>query len=95
MSKPETLRDLLAGGHIDLAEVRVIARSLFDGKTTAAGPEGYVITAVAYEDLPDHVQGFINKAILAFSVENVLDAGSDDDKEDSDNDGDESPGVSF
>lgn len=77
MSKPETLRDLLAGGHINLAEVRVIARSLFDGETTAAGPNGYIIKAVAYDDLPEHVQGFINKAILAFSVENVLDAGSD------------------
>lgn len=88
MSKPETLRDLLAGGHINLTEVRVIARSIFDGETTAAGPDGYIIKAVAYDDLPDHVQGFINKAILAFSVENVLDAGSDD-EEDSDDDGDE------
>ncbi len=71
--KPETLKDLLAGGHITLGEVRNIAKSLFDGETTAAGPEGYIITAVALDKLPDHVQQFIVKAILEFRVTNVLD----------------------
>jgi len=83
MNKPETLRDLLGGGHISITEVdKIISNStLFDGVTTSAGPEGYVITAVAYNDLPEHVRGFIRKAVLAFTVENVLDASEDEDEE--------------
>lgn len=75
MSKPSTMLDLLRDGHVGLNDVRTVAREIFDGKTTGAGPEGYVITACSYDDLPEHVQGFVNKAILAFTVENVLDAG--------------------
>jgi hypothetical protein len=74
MSKPEKLMDLLREGHISLGEVRKIASDIFDGETTAAGPEGYVITAAKWDELPDHVQGFIVKGILQFKVENVLDA---------------------
>lgn len=82
MSKPNTLKDLLRDGHISLGEVRSIAKDIFDGETTAAGPEGYVITACKFEDLPDHVQGFIVKGILEFSVENVFDAKEDEPVED-------------
>ena len=78
MSKPKNLKDLLKDGHISLNEVRAIARNIFDGKTTAAGPEGYVIKAACLNDLPDHVQQFIVKAILEFSVENILETGDDD-----------------
>jgi hypothetical protein len=78
MNKPNTLKDLLIGSHISLQEVDTIARSIFDGETTAAGPEGYVITAVNYDDLPEHVQGFVRKAVLEFRVENVLDVAEDD-----------------
>lgn len=74
MNKPETLKDLMVGQYIGRNEIESIARTFFDGKTTAAGPEGYVITAVSYDDLPAHVQGFILKAILEFKIENVLDA---------------------
>ncbi len=74
MNKPETLKDLMIGQHIGRNEIEAIARTMFDGKTTAAGPEGYIITAVAYDDLPKHVRDFVMKAILEFSVENVLDA---------------------
>lgn len=82
MDKPNTLRDLLAAGHISLTDVRNIARMVFNGETTAAGPaeggiEGYVLTACKFDDLPEHVQGFVIKAILAFGVENVLDAEND------------------
>jgi hypothetical protein len=73
MSKPSTLKDLLVGQHISLREVEDIARTVFDGETTAAGPEGYVITACRYDDLPDHIQQFVRKAFLSFTVENVLD----------------------
>lgn len=73
MGKPTTLKDLLAGSHITKSEVRKIARDIFNGETTGAGPEGYVITAVNFDDLPEHVQGFVLKAILEFKVENVLD----------------------
>ena len=58
MSKPTNLKDLLVENHISLSEVRKIARNIFDGKTTAAGPEGYVITAVDFDKLPEHVRGF-------------------------------------
>ena len=75
MPKPDTLKDLLAAGHISLGEVRAIAKSLFDGQTTGAGPDGYVITSANWDDLPESCRQFITKAILEFKVENVLDAG--------------------
>lgn len=73
MAKPNTLKDLLTEGHITLGDVKKIARDIFDGETTGAGPEGYLLTAAKFDDLPNHVQGFIVKAILEFKVENVLD----------------------
>ena len=79
MSKPETLHDLLIGQHINLSEVNTIARALFTDEITMAGPEGYLVTGVNFDDLPEHVQGFVRKAILRFSVENVLDAKEPDD----------------
>ena len=79
MSKPKTLMDLLIGQHINLSEINTIARALFTDETTMAGPEGYLVTGVNFDDLPDHVQGFIRKAILRFTVENVLDANETDD----------------
>lgn len=82
MAKPEILKDLIAGGFINLSEIKLIARTMFDGETTAAGPEGYVITAAKFDDLPDACQQFIVKAILEFSVENVLDAEAIDPAED-------------
>lgn len=77
MKKPNTMKDLMAGGYVGRNEVETIARALFNDATTMAGPEGYLVTGVNYDDLPPHVQGFIVKAILQFSVENVLDAGKD------------------
>lgn len=76
--KPKIIKDLLAGGHITIGDVRNIARSIFDGHNTAEGTgqgglEGYVITACDFDSLPDHVQGFLVKAILEFSVQNFLD----------------------
>ena len=75
--KPETLKDLLGEGHIEVGEIRKIARGIFDGETTAAGPEGYLITAANFDDLPDACQQFIIKAVLEFHVTNVLDAAED------------------
>ena len=80
MTKPTTLKDLLAGNHIDTTEIRKIARELFDGKTTGAGPDGYVVTSVAFDDLDDRLQQYVVKAILEFPVENVLDSHSDEDE---------------
>ena len=77
MNKPKTLQDLLIRQHIGLNEVNAIARALFTDATTMAGPEGYLVTGVNFDDLPDHVQGFIRKAILQFTVKNVLDAGEE------------------
>lgn len=74
MSKPNTMLDLLKEGHIGINEVNVIARALFNDASTMAGPEGYLVTSVNFDDLPDHVRGFIRKAILQFTVENILDA---------------------
>lgn len=79
--KPDTLKDLLAGGHIELGEVKKIAKTIFDGETTAAGPEGYVITAVDFDDLPDACQQFVVKAILEFRVNNILDLDEPEDIE--------------
>ena len=74
MSKSNTLLDLLKDRHIGLNEVNTIARALFNDATTMAGPEGYLVTGVNFDGLPEHVQGFIRKAILQFTVENVFDA---------------------
>jgi hypothetical protein len=73
MTKPKNLKDLLAEGHISYGEVERIATSIFNGTTTAAGPEGYIITACRLDSLPAHVRDFIVKAILEFKVTNVLD----------------------
>jgi len=78
MSKPETLHDLLVGQHISLHDIEDVARAVFDGKTTAAGPEGYIITACAYDNLPDHIKQYVRKAFFSFKVENVLDVNVDE-----------------
>ncbi len=77
MGKPTKLKDLMIGQHIGRGEVECIARALFNDATTMAGPQGYLVTGVNFDDLPPHVQGFILKAILEFSVENILDAAED------------------
>ena len=74
MSKPNTMLDLLSEDHIGLNEINTIARAMFNDATTMAGPEGYLVTGVNFDDLPEHVQGFIRKAILKFTIENVIDA---------------------
>ena len=74
MPKPNTMLDLLKGGHINLGEVNVIARAMFNTEVTMAGPEGYLVTGVNFDDLPKHIREFISKAILQFTVENILDA---------------------
>ena len=79
MTKPSTLKDLLAEGHIDKTEIRKIARDIFDGSTTGAGPEGYVITAVDFDVLDERLQQYVIKTILEFPVENILDAATSDD----------------
>ncbi len=84
MNKPKTLHDLLIGQHISLNEVNTIARALFNDATTMAGPEGYLVTGVNFDDLPDHVRGFVRKAILQFTVENVLDASEPEDRREAD-----------
>ncbi len=81
MNKPKTLKDLLIGGHINRGEIEAIARALFTDATTMAGPEGYLVIGVNFDDLPPHVQGFIVKAILEFKIKNVLDANEVDDDE--------------
>ena len=78
MPKPETLKDLVAGGHTNLNEVRAIARAIFNSEITMAGPEGYLVTGVNLDDLSDNCQQFIVKAILEFSVENILDVETPD-----------------
>ena len=78
MNEINTLKDLHIGGHLSRAEVTNIAKSLFDGKTEMAGPDGYVITACDYDKLPEHIQGFIFKAILDFKATNILDKEDDD-----------------
>ena len=81
MPKPETLKDLVAGGHTTLSEVRAIARAIFNSEITMAGPEGYLVTGVNLDDLSDNCQQFIVKAVLEFSVENILDVETPDQAE--------------
>lgn len=73
MSNPETLADLVRSGHATIGEVREIAKHVFDGETSGAGPEGYVVTFPLFVDLPDHIQQFIIKAFQFSKIENVLD----------------------
>lgn len=84
MSKPNKLIDLLKDGHIGLNEVHTIARAIFTDATTMAGPEGYLVTGVNFDDLPEHVRGFITKGILQFTVENVIDANEPEDRDEAD-----------
>ena len=74
MSKPNTLQDLLIAGEITEGDIKKIARDIFDGVTDGPGPQGYIITAVHFDDLPDSCQQFVVKAIAMFTVENILDA---------------------
>lgn len=76
--KPKIIKDLLSSGHITIGDTKNIARSIFDGHNTAEGTgqgglEGYVITACKFDELAEHIQGFIIKAILEFQVQNFLD----------------------
>lgn len=84
MSKPKILLDLLKDGHVGQNEVNALARALFNDATTMAGPEGYRVTGVNFDTLPEHVQGFIRKAILQFTVENILDASEPEDRREAD-----------
>ena len=83
MSKPNTLHDLLIDGQVSLQDIENIARTVFDGRIKTTGfpaPEGYVMTAGSYDDLPEHIQSFVRKAFFYFTVENVFDAAGADDK---------------
>lgn len=80
MSKPKTVKDLFIGQHISLNDVEDLARAVFDGETSAAGPDGYIVTACKYDDLPRHIREFTRKAFMYFTVENVLDAAEDNDE---------------
>jgi len=73
MGKPSTLKDLVIVNQASLIEARAFARTIFDGKTFTDEVKGYVITAPNFDDLPEHVRGFILKGILESKVENILD----------------------
>ena len=81
MTKPQTLQDLIKGGHATIGDARDIATYVFDGHTTGAGPEGYIVTFPNLAELPDHIQQFIVKAFALSKVENVLDAAESDEDE--------------
>ena len=79
MSKPTKLQDLLINGHTSRGDVERIARRLFVDTNELIGViDGYVINLPNFDDLPEHVQGFIVKAILFSTVENVLDHEAED-----------------
>ncbi len=84
MTKPNNLMDLLKDQHISLGDVHCIARAIFNDQVTMAGPEGYLVTGVNFDDLPEHVRGFITKGILQFTVENVIDANEPEDRDEAD-----------
>lgn len=77
-NNPKTLHDLFVGQYISLGEVHAIARALFTDATTMAGPEGYLVTGVNFDDLPKHVRDYITKGIMQFTVKNVIDANAEE-----------------
>ena len=74
MGKPKTLKDLMIAGEITNGMLDVLARDLFNDDhifpTIDSLP--YDIFTPIYDDLPEHVRGFIRKAILESTVKNIL-----------------------
>ena len=74
MSKPTTLKDLMIAEGLTTGDVQKIARGIFNGDTELAhGPEGYVVIAPKWDDLPTLAKDFIVKALLESHIMNVLD----------------------
>ena len=89
MSKPQTLHDLHLDGQFSLQDAEKIARTIFDGTNElleSESPAGYIVTACAYDDLPQHIRDFVRKAILSFTIENVFDAADYDEADAEDED---------
>ena len=84
MSKPEKLLDLMVAGEVTRGDVEKIARMIFNGVTQHNGPEGYTLTVANFDNLPEHVRGFIVKGVLESSIENILDRSDNEVEDDED-----------
>lgn len=74
MSVPKTLKELMESGNLTRGEVRKLARLVFDGKTKLSQSHvPYGVTLPVFDDLPEHVQGFIVKAILNSKLSTLWD----------------------
>ncbi len=74
MTKPETLKDLMIASDLTVGEARRIAAKLFDGRAVVDQTEvPYHVVLPVLDDLPDHVQQFIVKAILESRIINYMD----------------------
>lgn len=79
MPRLDTLKDLMVTGDLSMGEARNLTKTVFDGETTlnqAILP--YNITMPAFDDLADHIQQFLIKAMLEAKVVNFLDAKDND-----------------
>lgn len=77
MAKIEKLRDLVAANVVSLHDVKRMARAWFQDSRSYEVMEDnirapYSVILPHFDDLPEHVQGFIVKAILESAVEPSL-----------------------
>lgn len=75
MTRPSTLKELMQAGDLTMGEARRITVNIFDSKVIV--PQNvipYSVTMPAFNDLPDHVQQFVIKAMLESAIVNLLDA---------------------
>lgn len=72
MPQPKTLKELLIAEGVTTQELNNLAEQIFtsDREFNAFG---YLINLPDFQGLPNHVQGFIRKAILESSIMTVLD----------------------
>lgn len=70
MSTPSTIKDLLAAGDVSKGDVKKIAAALWeqDEVASTAFPAPYSVALPPFDELPEHVQGFIIKGILEAAV---------------------------
>lgn len=71
MTGPSTLKELMQAGDLTMGEARRITINLFNNEILQ-DVIPYTVTSPKLEDLPDHVQQFVIKAILESKIVNFL-----------------------
>lgn len=74
MPKIETLKDLMIASDLSMGEVRNLTKLVFDGESTLTQDVlPYNITMPKFEDMADHIQQFLIKAMLEAKIVNLFD----------------------